>query len=383
MTALLISEDPDLQRQIALLCAARTPVLKLACARQAGAGAAHGAAPRLLLLDARCAERDAAVFERLSGQFPGASWVLLAKAPTQDLLLQAMRAGVREVLALPVTAGAFEAALGRLLRKPQAAGNGKVLAFVSCKGGSGATFIAANLGYALAEPGKRKVLLIDLNQQFGDAALYVTDQKPAMTLADLCEQIGRVDAAFLDASLLKVTPRYGILAAGEDADGAGRVRPDQVEAILRLARRHYDLVLLDIGRRIDTVSIRALDNADLIYPVLQLALPDIRDGCRPLDIFRSLGYRREHIRLIVNRYEKGGRLRLTDLESALGAEVLHTVPNDYVAVTDSVNQGVPLLRQAYSSAAARSLLRLAGQILDTPPADGRGGLVRMLGKIFS
>ncbi len=79
-------------------------------------------------------------------------------------------------------------------------------------------------------------------------------------------------------------------------------------AVLRVARQHYDYVLLDVGRQIDAVSLRALDVTDTIYPVLQLALPDIRDARRLLDIFRSLGYVLDNIRLIVNRYEKGGKL---------------------------------------------------------------------------
>ncbi|HEY5800432.1 MAG TPA: AAA family ATPase, partial [Burkholderiaceae bacterium] len=244
-------------------------------------------------------------------------------------------------------------------------------------------FIAANLGYALAAASKRKVLLIDLNQQFGDAALYVTEAKPSMTLADVCGQIARLDAAFLEASVLPVTPSFGILAASEDPDATSRVQPEHVETILRFARLSYDLVLLDIGRQIDAVAIRALDAADCIYPVLQLALPDIRDGCRLLDIFRSLGYRREHIRLLVNRYEKGGRLRLADLESALGAQVLHTLPNDYVAVTDSVNQGVPLLLQSSHSAAARSLQLLADSILERPRQHDGAGLSRLFARMFS
>jgi pilus assembly protein CpaE len=310
--------------------------------------------------------------------------MLLAENPSQDLLLHAMRTGVREVMPMPLARGTFDDAVQRLLAKSagSAPRAGKVSAFVSCKGGSGATFISANLGYALAVRSQCKVLLVDLNPQFGDAALYLTETRPSMTLADVCAQIGRLDSAFLDASVMHIAPNFDLLAASEDPDSASRVLADHVDTVLRVARQCYDLVLLDIGRQIDTVSIRALDNADTIFPVLQLALPDIRDGCRLLDIFRSLGYRRDQLRLIVNRYEKGGRLRLADLESALGAHVLHTVPNDYVAVTDSVNQGVALLRQSHHSAAARSLLELADRLLEKPAGEDRL-LSRLLGKIFS
>ena len=97
--------------------------------------------------------------------------------------MRAMRAGVREVLPAPPTAEAVLAALRRQLRKRTSARahaapctHGKVLAFVSCKGGSGATFIAANLAHLLAAGGQRRVALIDMNLQFGDAALFLSER---------------------------------------------------------------------------------------------------------------------------------------------------------------------------------------------------------------
>ncbi len=80
--------------------------------------------------------------------------------------------------------------------------DGKIIAFVSCKGGSGATFLAANLAYALAQENQR-VALFDLNLQFGDAALFVSDQKPAATLSHVAQQIHRLDASFLAASMVQ------------------------------------------------------------------------------------------------------------------------------------------------------------------------------------
>ena len=80
-----------------------------------------------------------------------------------------------------------------------------------------------------------------------------------------------------------------VLAAADDPAQAKEAKPEHMDAILRVARQHYDYIVLDVGRQIDAVSLRALDSTDIIYPVLQLALPDIRDARRLLDIFRSLG----------------------------------------------------------------------------------------------
>jgi pilus assembly protein CpaE len=386
MKALMISKDSLLHAEIAAQGSARMPPVQLVASRKGLRDAVERQlpeVPELVVLDASDIVADEGeLVERLSKQYPSASFMLLTRDPQQDLLIRAMRAGMREVLPLPLVHRAFHEAMDRI---EVAAGlspvrEGKVLAFISCKGGSGATFLSTNFGYALAALADKKVLLIDLHGQFGDATLYVSDQKPAMTLSDICAQISRMDGAFLDSCLVHVASNFGVLAAADDPNRTVDMKPEHMDTILRIARQHYDFVVLDVGRQIDAISLRALDQADTIYPVLQLALPDIRDGRRLLDIFRSLGYPNERTRLIVNRYEKGGKLRLTDLEQALGADVVHTVPNDYLSATDSVNQGIPVLQLSRSSNVARSLAELVELVASRRVAESKGLFDRIFGR---
>ncbi|TFW17146.1 CobQ/CobB/MinD/ParA nucleotide binding domain-containing protein [Massilia arenosa] len=387
MKALVITRDNELAADIASQGAARVPPLEVMGTRVSLRDALDRlvpGAPHLVIIDASDGEAaEADLLERICKHYASATVMLLTRAAQESFLIRAMRAGVREVLPLPLAHRAFHEAMDRIATTAgvNTMRDGKVLAFISCKGGSGATFISTNFGYALASLAGRKVMLVDLHGQFGDAALYVSDQKPAMTLSDVCGQINRLDGAFLESSLVHVTDGYGVLAAADDPSHGVDMKPEHMETILRVARQHYDYIVLDVGRQIDALSLRALDNADAIYPVLQLSLPDIRDGRRLIDIFRSLGYPAEHTRLIVNRYEKGGRLRLTDLQTALGAEVMHTVPNDYVAVTDSVNQGVPVLQLSRASAVARSLAELVEMVTERRVTETKGRLFdRLFGR---
>jgi pilus assembly protein CpaE len=386
MKALLISRDAQLYAEIASQGAARVPPLNVVSSRVS----VHDALERppadsfdLVIVDISDVDAaDGDLLERLTRHHAAAQFMLLTDNHHPDLLIRAMRVGVREVLQLPLMHRALHEAIDRVAASAGVAStrDGKVLAFIACKGGSGATFISTNFGYALATLGDKKVLLIDLHRQFGDATLYVSDQKPAMTLSDVCQQIARIDGPFLESCLVHVAPGFGVLAAADDPAQSIEAKPEHIDTILRVARQHYDYILLDVGRQIDAVSLRALDTTDAIYPVLQLALPDIRDARRLLDIFRSLGYVTDHIRLIVNRYEKGGRLRLHDLHAALGAEVLHTLPNDYIAVTDSVNQGIPVLQLARNSAAARSLADLVEIVTERRVTENKGLFDRLFGR---
>ena len=332
-------------------------------------------------LDSQDVER----LERLGLGLPATAFILVSPLQTPELLMQAMRAGVREVVPSPPAAASLYPALRRIADKRDSHANaaGKVLAFVSCKGGSGATFLATNLGYALAALEHKKVCLLDLNLQFGDASLFVSEQRPQATLADISKQIHRLDPSFLAASMVNVTANFGILAAPEDPSFSEDVKPEHIDILLKLARRHYDFILLDVGRSLDAVSVRALDQADMIYPILQTTLPYIRDGKRLLGVFHSLDYSHDKIALIVNRHSKDdGQIKLADLERAYGMRIPLTMPNHYEAAAASVNQGVPILKLAPASPLSKALAEMAHALAGAVPGTekSRNGL---LARLFS
>lgn len=335
--------------------------------------------PDLMLVDAiGCGDDGLAAIAALTTEHPRVAVVLLCAGCSPEFLLGAMRAGVREVLPSPVPPAELQAAVTRIcgkLRGAQARDTGKVLAFIPCKGGSGATFLATSLGCQLAETGP--VLLIDLNLQFGDALSFVHDGRPPSTLADVARSIARLDASFLAASTVKVAPNFSILAAPDDHGEAVEIAPAHVEAVLALAAQHYDFVLLDIGRPISTLSIKALDRANTIYPVMQASLPSIRNAKKMLAIFKSLDYAPDKIELIVNRFERKGAIGVAEIERALGKFAVHTVSNSYKGVTAAVDHGEPLMASSPSSPVLRELAGLADTLRARPQSE-RGLLARLL-----
>jgi pilus assembly protein CpaE len=340
-----------------------------------------GGAPDLLLVAQPLLNGDDLErLETVSVQHPDMAIILACQQQTPDFLLQAMRAGVREVMPMPIEGPQLQAAVRRLDEKRNFSTRslGKVLAFISCKGGSGATFLASNLGYALAAAEGKKVALFDLNLQFGDASLFVSDQRPAASVASVAQQIHRLDQSLLISSMVQVTPNFHVLAAPDDPTQANDVHPEHIDALLRLARQHYDFVVLDIGRSLDAVSVRALDQADMIFPILQATLPYIRDGKRLLQVFRSLDYRKDKIHLIVNRHSNNGDIRLRDCEQAYGMEMFRTIPNHYEAAAASVNQGVPILQLQRTSPVSKALQEMARTLAGDCSTESRGWLSRIL-----
>lgn len=336
----------------------------------------NGSRPDMVVVET-VTPQDFEALERLAAAHPEVDYVLVGNELSPEFLMRAMRVGVREVLPAPASAEAVLAALRRQLRKrapvqAPAQEPGKVFAFVSCKGGSGATFVAANFAHMLADGGQRRVALIDMNLQFGDAALFVSSERPVSNVADVAHNIARLDAELLRSAMNQVAPGLWVLAAPDDPAHATDVTPQHVDAIVHMAQGMFDYVVIDAGRSLCAVSLQALDLADRVFAVLQLTLPFIRDGKRLRDVFRSLDYPADKIQWIVNRYQKGGQLTLEDLQKTLGLSQVSTLPNQYEVVAASVNQGVPVESIAPGSAIARALRELAQQIAPSTAQPTRG-----------
>ena len=296
-------------------------------------------------------------------RYPRTRLVVCSRQNSPDFLMRAMRSGVREVISPEDSDELLVEALKRVQMQQQAQDReGKVMAFISCKGGGGATFLATNLAYAIAAKNNKKVAVIDLNLHFGDAALFVSDQKPSSHLGDLSLKSRHLDASLLSAAMLPILPNFGVLAAPESPTAAPEIQAGQVSSIIRLAKTQYDFVILDMGRGLDQVGLTGLELADQVLPVLQNTIPYLRDGKRLLGLLQSLGFPNEKILPVVNRHDPESEITIQHLETALGKKMARTIPNHYAAVAASVNQGIPVVKLAKHSPVSKNLMEWANKI---------------------
>jgi pilus assembly protein CpaE len=317
---------------------------------------------------------------RFGLRYPRTRLVVCSRQNSADFLMHAMRSGVREVIPPEASDEFLLEAMRRIQSQqhPALEKEGTVLSFISCKGGGGATFLATNLAYALASEHNKRLAVIDLNLQYGDAALFVSDQKPATHLGELSQKMRHLDASLLSAAMLPVLPNYGLLASPETPALGSDIQAGQIASIIRLARSQYDYVILDIGRGLDQVGFTALELSDQIYPILQNTIPYIRDGKRLLGLMQSMGYEDEKIFPVVNRHDRESEITIKQLETALAKKIARTIPNHYSAVAASVNQGVPVVKLAKASPVAKSLLNWASKLSGKYEHTPRGWIARVL-----
>ncbi|KVH56213.1 pilus assembly protein [Burkholderia sp. MSMB1072] len=316
---------------------------------------------------------ELSAIERICRAHASLTCILVTADASPHVLLDAMRAGARDVLQWPLDLQALGNALERAAAQStrRDTDDTRIVSFMSCKGGAGTSFAAGNVAFEIAEGFKRRVLLIDVNQQFADAAFLVSDETPPSTLPQLCAQIERLDSAFLDASVAHVTENFHVLAGAGDPFKAAEVREDALEWILGVAAPRYDFVIFDVGVGINPLSMVALDRSDQIQIVLQPAMPHVRAGRRLLEMLVSLGYSTDRLRLIVNRATRASERTRTALEEVLGLQAACTIPDDADTVLEAINQGHPVSRLARGSAITRALQGCAKQLVDGEVRAGR------------
>jgi pilus assembly protein CpaE len=207
----------------------------------------------------------------------------------------------------------------------------------------------------------------------------LTDRAPTSDVAEVARNVARLDADLLRSAMVPVSGTLSVLAGPKDLTQALEVQAEQVEAIIGQARQMFDFVVVDAGRAINAVSLRTLDLATTIFPVLQQTVPNVRDARRLRELFTSLDYPPHKIRWLVNRYQKSGDVTLESMARSLGSAELGTVPNHYDGVMASVNQGVPIDRMARGNPVSRALLMLAQQIAPAERARKDGWLSTIFG----
>ncbi|MCY1298062.1 Sporulation initiation inhibitor protein Soj [compost metagenome] len=261
------------------------------------------------------------------------------------------------------------------------AAGGKLLAVMNAKGGSGATMLACNLAQQISASG-HNTLLLDLDLQFGSVAHYLDVPAPHSHL-DVLQQVDELDSVALRGFCSHFGPALHVLGGrSTELCLSQDVHTEQLESLLNLARRTYDWSVLDLPRQIDHITGVALEQADSVIIVVQQSLSHLKDATRLMRILRDdLGVQASRLRVVVNRYNKTSPVTLKDIAEALRCTELQPLPNDYAAVSESQNTGIPLGLHAPRAPLSIALRELSGELLGAEAAK-EGLLKRTFGRLF-
>jgi len=313
----------------------------------------------ILVLDAANPDKEFSFIKKLVAMNSGIAIIAAAANASPALILGSIRAGANEFLQIPIIADEFQTVLSRVaeLRTEEMSSSAKssrVIAVFSGKGGAGVSFLGTNLAAAVGVP----TVLVDLNLQAGDAASFLgLDAK--YSLVDFARNRSRLDESLISSMLTPHSAQLSLLAAPNEAHEAEEIAPQDIPEILHLLSQKFECVVLDLPHTFDPITVSALDSANDVLLTLTLDIPGIRSTKRALKVFDHLGYPREKVSVVVNRWSKGIDVELQKVEGHLGERLIGFVPNDYRRVMDSINLGRPLVYSEPSSKIALEIKRIA------------------------
>jgi pilus assembly protein CpaE len=297
------------------------------------------AQPDVVVLDLRETESLPPTLATLKRQHPGTGVVIVASRMDPVLMLEAMRAGVNEWIADPITAAELNAAIERVGNARVGSKQGQIFAFVGAKGGVGTTTIAVNVATALAQAVEdERTLLMDFHLSYGDAAVFL-GAEPRFSVADALENTHRLDESFFESLVVQSkSTRVHLLASAERAVGTVDMR--RIATLLTFAASHYRYTFLDVPRS-EAAVLDSLEGVASILIVANQELATVRNAGRIAATLRQR-YGKDRVKVVMSRYDKQSEIANEDVERVVGSPVKYTVPSDYRAALMALNKGRPI-----------------------------------------
>lgn len=325
--------------------------------QMAALAAAAPAGESILVIDAR---RHAQLPDLAPAKRARPEMGIIVVMPALDpaLMLEAMRAGVNECVAEPVSTAALEAAIRRVAdRHSGVASPGKVIALVGAKGGLGTTTLATNIATTLATVHPGGSLLIDLHAGYGDAALFL-GVEPRFSVADALANTHRLDEALFRDLVVRSWAGPDLLAAPPALTTA--IEADRLRSLVQFVSRLYRFVVLDCPRAAGVLE--ALDAVSTIVVATSQELAAVRNaGQLAGDLQRRCA--RGRVMLVITRADSASDIGLRDIEQATGHPIQSVLPSDYRRCQHALNQGRPLVLANHCRLAA-AVTRLAHDLAD-------------------
>ena len=327
-----------------------------------------GETESLVLLDlSDNLEKSIKTIERIRENSKNTVVVGMTNKPSTDVMVRVLRAGARDVISKPVTKTAFCEVINNAKVECGASKKDescKIISTFSNKGGIGKTSIAVNMAVELAQLTNEKVALIDLNLQLGDVATFL-DMTPMFAMDYIASNIKNLD----ENELLKTLSRYKntslyVIADPLNPDKSKEITAEQIQALIETLKKTFSYIVIDIGTNIDSKTIAALNMSDAILLISIVNLPAIRNTQRCLELFEKLGYSKEKVKLVLNRYMENEEIKTIDIEETLKHKVYWKIPNNYLTMMSAINKGVPVQSINSESNIAKNYMEFASRLSD-------------------
>jgi pilus assembly protein CpaE len=299
------------------------------------------------------------------------------REPRPELLMEAMRNGVREFFPQPLDPEVLQGTLQRLHKEqdqaaPEQAGG--TLAVMGAKGGVGTTTVAVNLAVQIAGRKHKRTLLLDFGRPVGHTSLLL-DLQPRFSIVDAVENLERLDSHFLNGLTTQHKSGLEVLAGTSTADLWGRLSAQALAQVINVAQGSSNFVVVDLGSIYSSEWNAALRKSGSVILVSEADVPSLWTLERQLSALVAGGIDPQKILVVINRWHRSDEEALKAVEKKLKRSIFARLPNDFRQVNEAINQGTPLSRN-HNDPLVSKFRQIASELAGAPaqanPAKPKG-----------
>ncbi|MDR9497576.1 MAG: AAA family ATPase [Hydrogenovibrio sp.] len=276
----------------------------------------------------------------LIGLSRGARIFILLKQADSDFIVRAIQKGAQGVIEVP---GQIDEILSiiHMQDRRKTGKNGKLTVFYSLKGGVGCTCLGTNTAAFISELTKGRTVLVDTNIPLGDTLLYLSmENQKVYSISDFIHNENRFNEELIYESLSQHEETgLFVLPLPQDINELDLIDGEKIKKILTTLRHYFDHVVVDTSSDLSDVTLGCLDEADNIALVTEPTLSSLRAVNEVLKIAEQLGYSKEIIKLIVNRYDDVSQVDLDEIIEGLEVKDVTKITSDFDTYNESLSQG--------------------------------------------
>lgn len=273
--------------------------------------------------------------------------IVFSRETTAAGLKKALELRANDYLSLPLNEEELENALLKAekylqenVREKKQHQQGKVISFLSSKGGVGKSVLAVNLAHLLYKKLSAKVIVIDTVTRFGgvDILLDINEKKSMATIPVTVENKDNYWAE-VQHSVVSIPGKIDVLLAGDKHEDA--ISVEKIKNIVGVLRDKYDYIVIDSENSFNEMNVSLLEISDLSIFVSTSDLSALKNLKLGLETLKSYYYSMNKVKIVINRFDKLNELTVTELEKFLKYKIALLVPEDRETVLRSINKGEP------------------------------------------
>ncbi|PSL17659.1 AAA family ATPase [Shimia abyssi] len=323
--------------------------------------------------------------------------ILIAEDVTPASLHHLLRQGANEFIPYPLPPGELQSVIEKsdnagsdeeivpdqpqqpavALNSRSESREGVLIAAQGLAGGTGATTLAVNLGWELANISKKNspsVCLLDLDLQFGSVSTFL-DLPRQDAAFEVITDTESMDSESFGQALQTYEDKLHVLTSPPDIIPMDLVSPEDIERILDVARRHYDYVIVDMPSVLVQWSEVVLNTAHVYFATMEIDMRSAQNAMRLKRALQAEDLPFEKLRYVMNRAPKftdlSGKSRVKRLAESLGISIDLHLPDGGKQVAASGDHGQPLGLSAAKNPLRKEIAKLATSLFEIEHADDK------------